>query len=121
MVDKGSYTTALIELDSIANAAMTGPQREMRAAPVLTESGIDVAELCTALGTSDLPWNAKKASVYGVSVDAWLEALNVAGLSECKSLGDLLGVIHRAESAAAMLRAGYRPTRSAGGALSWTR
>ncbi len=121
MVDNDMYTATLIELDSIANAAMTGAEREMRAAPVLDRSGVDVSSLREALASEGLEWNVKKASVYGVSVGDWLEALNVAGLRECDSLGELLGVIHRAESAAAMLRAGYRPTRGAGGVVGWTR
>lgn len=121
MADNDTYTATLTELDSIANAAMTEGQREMRATPVLDRSGVDVAALREALASEDLPWNVKKASVYGVSVTDWLEALDVAGLSECDSLGGLLGVIHRAESAAAMLRAGYRPTRGENGARGWTR
>lgn len=121
MADKETYTTTLIELDGIANSAMTEEQREMRAAPVLDRNGVDASGVCEALLAEDLPWNAKKASAFGVPVGSWLEALNVAGLAECDSLGELLRVIHRAESAAAMLRAGYRPTRGAGGRLSWTR
>jgi hypothetical protein len=120
MVDKDTYSAALTELDSIANAAMTEAQREMRAAPLLS-GGLEMADLCAALESESLEWNVKKALVYGVSVADWLEALEVSGLKKCDSLGTLLGVIHRAESAAAMLRAGYRPTRDAGGTVGWTR
>ena len=50
MVDNDTHTVVLTELDSIANAAMTGEQREMRAAPVLAMGGVDVAGLRDALG-----------------------------------------------------------------------
>ena len=91
----------------------------MRAAPLV--AGVDVAALCEALTSEKLGWNQRKASAFGVPGADWQKALNVAGLNECDSLGELLGVIHRAESAAAMLRAGYKPERSESGALRWTR
>jgi hypothetical protein len=56
-----------------------------------------------------------------VSPEDWLLALEVAGIAGCDSLGSLLGVIHRAESATAMLRAGSKPDRDAAGHLSWAR
>jgi hypothetical protein len=121
LVNDDTYTVALAELDGIANAAMTQSQREMRAKPVLAQTGLSSSDICSALAGERLGWNRRKASAYGVSVEDWLRALDVAGLNNCDSLGTLLGVIHRAESAAAMLRAGYRPMRGSGGALSWTR
>ena len=100
---------------------MTGAEREKRAAPVLAGACLDATAVAAALASEELPWNQKKASAFGVSAADWQLALDVAGLAECDSLGTLLGVIHRAESAAAMLRAGYKPTRGAGGELSWSR
>jgi hypothetical protein len=121
LVDDDTYTVALAELDGIANAAMTHSQREMRAQPVLAQNGLSSSDICSALAGESLSWNRRKAAAYGVSVEDWLRALDVAGLENCDSLGELLGIIHRAESAAAMLRAGYKPMRGSGGALSWTR
>ena len=120
LVDDDTYTVALAELDGIANAAMTESQREVRAQPVLTQTGLSSSEICSALAGESLGWNRRKASAYGVSVGDWLRALDVAGLDNCDSLGTLLGVIHRAQSAAAMLRAGYKPSRDDAGRLSWS-
>jgi hypothetical protein len=120
LVDDDTYTVVLAELDSVANAAMTLSEREMRATPVLTQAGLVISDICSALASESLGWNRRKASAYGVSVDDWLRALDLAGLESCDSLGTLLGVIHRAESAAAMLRAGYKPARDDAGRLSWS-
>ncbi|MEO8457328.1 MAG: hypothetical protein ABI559_05895 [Chloroflexota bacterium] len=119
MVNYDMCSAVLTELDAIANAAMTGEQREARAASVMMD--VSVEELHEALGSVDLRWNQRKASAYGVSPDAWQRALGVAGLPNCDSLGTLLKIIHRAESAAAMIRAGYRPATSSTGALTWFR
>jgi len=120
LVDDDTYTAVLAELDGIANAAMTQSQREMRAQPVLAQNGLSSSDLCSALAGEGLGWNHRKAAAYGVSVEDWLRALDAAGLENCDSLGTLLGVIHRAESAAAMLRAGYKPARDDAGHLSWS-
>lgn len=120
MVNGDTYSTALTELDGIANAAMTQSEREMRANAVLQYSGVAVSDVCAAMAGADLGWNSRKASAYGVSVEDWLRALDVAGLQSCDSPGTLLGVIHRAESAAAMLRTGYKPSRDDAGRLSWS-
>jgi hypothetical protein len=121
LADDDIYSRTLAELDSIANAAMTAYEREMRAGPVLTQAGLSAADVCSALAGANLGWNERKASAFGVSPDQWLMALGVAGIGECDSLGKLLGVIHRAESAAAMLRAGYKPDRDGAGHLTWAR
>ena len=121
MADDDIYSRTLAELDSIANAAMTAYEREMRARPVLSQAGLSAADVCSALGGAKLRWNERKASGFGVSPEQWLLALSVAGIGECDSLGKLLGVIHRAESAAAMLRAGYKAERDAAGHLTWSR
>ncbi len=120
LLDDDTYTVALAELDSIANAAMTESEREMRARPVLTQAGLIISDICSALASANLSWNNGKASALGVSPEDWLLALDVAGLKDCDSLGVLLGVIHRAESAAAMLRAGYKPARDDAGHLAWS-
>jgi hypothetical protein len=119
--DDDAYSKTLAELDSIANAAMTQYEREMRARPVLPQAGLSISDLCSALARAALSWNSRKASALGVSAEDWLLALDVSGIGDCDSLGMLLAVIHRAESAAAMLRAGYKPDRDAAGHLSWAR
>lgn len=91
----------------------------MRAAPVLAQNGVDVAGLCEAMAGEDLAWNVKKASVYGVSVGVWLEALNVAGLRECEMLGELLRLMHRTDArrrccARGISRGGVTPASLAG-------
>jgi hypothetical protein len=121
LVDDDRYSAPLAELDSIANAAMTESEREMRARPVLTQAGLSIPDICSALASANLSWNNGKASALKVSPEDWLRALDVAGLKDCDSLGALLDIIHRAESAATMLRAGYKPERGADGRLSWTR
>jgi hypothetical protein len=120
LVDDDTFTEVLAELDGIANAAMTQSQREMRAQPVVAQNGLSISDVCSALAGESLGWNRRKASAFGVSVEDWLRALDVAGLEHCDSLGALLGIIHRAESAAAMLRAGYKPARDDAGRLSWS-
>lgn len=121
MVDDDTYSAALAELDGIANAAMTQSEREMRASPVLKYSSVAVSDVCAAMAGADLGWNRRKASAYGVSPAHWQQALAVAGLPGCDSLGGLLQVIHRAEAIAAMFRAGYRPQTDDSGHVSWAR
>jgi hypothetical protein len=121
LANDDAYSRTLAELDSIANAAMTESEREMRARPVLTQAGLSIPGLCSALASAALSWNSSKASALGVSPEDWLLALDVSGIGDCDSLVALLTVIHRAESAAAMLRAGYKPERDAAGHLSWAR
>jgi hypothetical protein len=110
---------ALVELFSVANSAMTRSQRSQRAAPVLTAAGLTVADVIAAIRRTDLPWNLERARVMGVGADAWQQALQVAELDAVQDVGQLLDMLHRAEAAAAMLRAGYRPRRDASGRLSW--
>ncbi len=121
MSDKNAFTRMFEELDSIANAAMTEREREMRAAPVLAGAGLSAADLATAAANADLAWNVQKAAELGISVKDWLLALDIAGIRDCTDVSPLLGVIHRAESAAVMVRSGYKPTRDERGALSWSR
>jgi hypothetical protein len=120
VVDDDTYSAVLAELDGIANAAMTQSEREVRASPVLQYSSVAVSDVCAAMAGADLGWNRRKASAYGVSPAHWQQALAVAGLPGCDSLGGLLQVIHRAESGAAMLRAGYKPSHDEAGCLHWS-
>lgn len=121
MTDTEVYSAILTELAAVGASPMTGPQREMRAAPVLKQAGVSLPQLRDELAKPELAWNQSKARSLGVSVADWQRALQVARLSECSSVGELQGVIRRAEAAAAMLRAGYRPERSDRGDQSWTR
>lgn len=120
MVDDVTISSALAELDSIANAAMTAAEREKRAAPVLS-SDLTIADVTAALARVDLEWNQRKAAAFGIPREKWVVALDVSGLGEVTDLGALLEAIHKAESAAAMLRAGYRPERDASGKVNWLR
>lgn len=99
---------------------MTAAQRVARAAPVLAAAGVTLASLKDAMSRADLPWNARQAASLGIDVGQWLLALNVSGVQDSGDLNDLLDSLHRSEAAAAMLRAGYRPSTE-GGALSWSR
>jgi hypothetical protein len=119
MTDDAKCSALLAELDSIANSAMTGEQRETRAAPALNLSGISISDLKDCLEAESLAWNASKAKTFGVSPATWQRALYLAGVSAVQSLGDLLAALHRADAAAAMLRAGYKGERDAGGNVSW--
>ena len=119
MADDAKLTLLLAELDSIANAPMTAAQRQTRAAPLLEAAGVSVAETVEGLSRDGLPWNGKKAAEYGVSLEKWCEAKQVAKLPAAGSLDELLDRIHRAESAAQMLKAGYQPSVDASGELSW--
>lgn len=111
----------LLELFSVANAAMTRSERVQRAAPVLANAGMTVADAVNAMSKPDLAWNGQRARVLGVDTSVWMQALDVAGLAAVVSLDGLLDVMHKAEAGAAMLRAGYKPERDASGKVNWTR
>lgn len=121
MVNSDVLHEALVELFAVANAAMTRQQRVQRASPVLKDAGISVAEVVAAVRQPDLPWNLERAKALGVAADAWQQSLDAAGLDAVSDLGELLDVMHRAEAAAAMIRAGYKPDRDQGGRLSWAK
>jgi hypothetical protein len=110
---------ALTELFAVANSAMTRAQRIQRAAPVLPTAGFSLGDVVAAVRREDLPWNADRAKALGVDTATWQQALTVAGLDDVRDVGGLLDMMHRAEAAAAMLRAGYRPERDAAGRLRW--
>jgi hypothetical protein len=121
MIDEAELHEALVELFAVANAAMTRSQRVQRAAPVLKGAGLAIPDVVKAVRQPDLPWNIERANALGVGPDVWQQALDTAGLDAVTDLGELLDVMHRAEAAAAMIRAGYTPERDEGGRLSWAR
>jgi hypothetical protein len=109
----------LTELTSIANAAATAYERDRRARPVLTENGLTLDEVKTALGDPSLDWNVGKALEFKISGESWQTALRVSGLGEVDSMDGLLKLLHKAASAAELIKAGYEPTMVAG-QLTWT-
>lgn len=121
ILDDTTISAALAELDSVANSAMTASQRAARAEPILKAAELTVADIVAASHRKDLPWNVNRAQAFGVSVEAWLLSLETVCDPEPQSLPELLECIRRGESAAAMLRAGYRPGRDASGNVTWTR
>lgn len=120
MADDDTLTLLLTELDGIANAPMTAPQRQSRAAPLLPAAGVSVAEVIEALSREDLPWNRRKAAEYGLSVHGWLAAVSAVSATTTDSLLELLDRLHKIESAAQMIKAGYRPVTEHG-KLIWQR
>lgn len=121
MADDQAITNLLTELDSIANAPMTAAQRQARAAPLPEAAGVSIAEVVEGLAREGLPWNGKKAAECGITLAKWREAKQVVGIPAADSLDELLDRIHRAESAAQMLKAGYQPSADASGELAWRR
>jgi len=121
MADDEALTALLKQLDSIANAPMTAAQREMRTAPLLAAARVTVTDVVTALGRADLRWTLEKAQECGVSVETWLAAVQAVGASPTDSLTELLDRIHRTESAAEMMKAGYWAALDAAGRLTWNR
>lgn len=119
VADNERISELLAELDGIANAPMTAEQRLQRAEPLLKLSGIDLERIKEALSQASLPWNQGRAKAYAVTPETWLEAQRAVDLPASASLAELIDRLHKAEVAAAMLRAGYRPQRDAGGRLTW--
>ena len=121
MADDTTLTKVLTELDGIANAPMTASQRLTRAQPALSTASLSAAELANRWTREDLLWNHRKATEHGIPQSQWQEALRLAATASAADLATLLDSLHRAESAANMLKAGYKGTRSASGELAWTR
>jgi len=121
LTDANTITAVLIELDGIANAPMTGFQRVVRAQPVLSAHGLRLSDLTSVILHPDLPWHRSKSMIFGVTTEQWVDAVRIAGADGCDSLEAFLAAIHRAESAAAMLRAGYRASRDGSGEIGWSR
>ncbi len=118
MVGEEAFTALLMRLDGIAKAAMTGPERELRA-KFLPEAGLNPSDVARATARGDLPWNKAKASEYGVDVETWLQAVYLVDLPGSASLADLLDRLHRADATVTLLKAGYLSGRNQVGLLVW--
>lgn len=118
MVGEEAFTALLTRLDGIAKAAMTGPERELRA-KFLPEAGLSASDVARATARGDLAWNKAKASEYGVDVETWLQAVYLVDLPGSASLADLLDRLHRADAAVTLLKAGYLSGRNQVGLLVW--
>lgn len=121
MAHDETLTELLDQLDAIANAPMTAAQREMRASPLVVGAGVTVSEIVVAMSRPDLRWTIDKARECKVSVETWLAAVQAVGASPTDSLPELLDRIHRTESAAEMMKAGYWAALDAAGRLTWNR
>ena len=108
----------LTQLDAIARAPMTGPERELRATSLL-QAGLQPGDLASATARVELAWNKQKASEYVVPTETWLQAVEVAGLPASASLAELLDRLHRAEAVVNILKAGYMAGRDPLGRLTW--
>jgi len=118
VVSEQVFTALLTQLEGIAKAPMTGPERELRA-KFLAETGLSPSDVARATARGDLSWNKAKASEYGVDVETWLQAVHVVDLPASASLADLLDRLHRAEAVVTLLKAGYSSGRNAVGLLTW--
>src|SRR5512145_774441 len=121
MADDETLTELMDQMDAIANAPMTAAQREMRAAPLLKAAGVSVPELIAAMARADFRWTLDKARELKVTVDTWLAAVQAVGAAPTDSLSELLDRIHRTESAAELMKAGYWAALDAAGRLTWNR
>jgi hypothetical protein len=121
MADDTALSALLSELLGIASAPMTAAQRLSRAEPLFAQAGVSMDEVRRHLGRADLPWNVAKAEAFGISPETWLQAIETVAPPPDAGLGRFLDSLHQAESAAAMLRAGYVPSRTAAGKLDWQR
>lgn len=115
-----ALTALLVRLDSIAKAPMTGPERELRAEPLLG-GHLTLDAVTRAVSRADLPWNGAKAAERGVPIETWLEAVQAVDLPASPTLAELLERLHRAEAAADLIKARYTPSRDSSGALTWGR
>jgi len=113
-------TEVLTELTSIANSAATAHERDQRARPVLANAGLSTGDVWSALADEATEWNVGKALEFQVSAEEWQTALQVSGLADVDTVDALLRVLHKAETAARMIKAGYQPEID-GGRVFWTR
>jgi hypothetical protein len=109
----------LTQLCRIARAPMTASERALRARALLADD-ITLETLVAAVGRGDIAWSSEQAAEHGIDVQTWLEAVHVADLPNSDSLEVLIDRLHRAEAAAEILKAGYRPGRSAVGRFIWS-
>lgn len=121
MAEDNALSEVLSQLDAIANAPLTGSQRELRAKPLLEAAGLTVGDLGRAIVRPELGWNRRKAEEYGVSPQTWLHAVRAVNLPASETLNDLLYRVHQAEAAVRMLGAGYAPAEDESGHLRWSR
>jgi len=121
MAEDTALSELLSQLDAIANARLTGSQREARAKPLLEAAGLAVEDVGRALARVELGWNRRKANEYGVSQQTWLHAIRAVNVAASRTVNDLLYGIHQAEAAVRMLGAGYAPSEDKSGHLRWTR
>jgi hypothetical protein len=111
-------TALLTQLDGLARAPMTGPERELRAKSLL-KVGVEPSDLARATASVELTWNQRKAAEYGVPAATWLQAVHVADLPASASFAELLDRLHRAEAVVNMLKAGYIAGRDPLGRMTW--
>lgn len=104
--DADVLSALLTQLDRIAKAPMTGRERELRAGAVIGES-LEAAYVAGAMTSNRLAWNSEKASEHGVPIEIWLRAVAAADIPASASVGELLERMHRADSIAEMMKAGY--------------
>jgi hypothetical protein len=108
MANEADVLSALLtQLDRLAKAPMTGQERELRAKSVLGPT-LEASYVARAITSEDLAWNAAKASEHEVPSELWLQAVDAAGLPKSTSVAELLEGMHRADSIADMMKAGYR-------------
>ena len=105
--DADLLSPLLTQLDRLAKAPMTGQERELRAKSVLGPA-LEARYVARAITSEGLAWNAAKASEHDVPTELWLQALEAAGIPKCTSVADLLEGMHRADSIADMMKAGYQ-------------
>jgi len=105
--DVDVLSALLTQLDRFARAPMTGQERELRAKSVLGPT-LEARYVARAITSEGLAWNATKASEHEVPTELWLQAVEAAGLPTCTSVAELLEAMHRADSIADMMKAGYR-------------
>jgi hypothetical protein len=121
MPDESTISALITELDGFANAPMTAAQRVSRAQQVTSVAGVTLDDIKDALRGDSLSWKRAKAVAFGVTPEQWQEALNIVQIHESADFAALLDALHRAESAAAMLRAGYKASKGPTGAIAWIR
>ena len=112
--DADVLSALLTQLDRIARAPMTAQERELRAQFVLGPT-LEARYVARAITSEELAWNAAKASEHEVPTELWQQAVEAAGLPTCTSVAELLEAMHRANSIADMMKAGYRALARGGG------
>ena len=105
--DADALSALLTQLDRLSRAPMTGQERELRAKSVLGPT-LEARYVARAITSEELAWNAAKASEHEVPPELWLQAVEAAGVPKCTSVAELLEGMHRADSIADMMKAGYR-------------